>query len=441
MIKDVIFFGYSWAAERSIDHYQQGLVDALSKLSCNIHVFPYADFCSHGSVRGFNQRYSVEKMSQSLQALHPQLIVCMNNAGLFKTLIEDFKEIPILNIIVDEADHLFIPDGDSLECIFNKNIKHILTNSESLNAFENIAPISAHSRLHFMPCCTDNEPVGTQVKYDISFVGTYLPNEQIIELLARAKGEQILENLEALLSSLNNNFKADIEKLIDKFTLRDFIERQFENTQSFRVQALNYLSSNLRLDVANKLAPHGLTIFGNPLWLEAIADEPQLLEKFQDGGQIRSRAQLNQIYNESKISVHISQLQVQGALSYRVFDILKSKALLIMPYAENSDLFRVFGEDCPILMYKNTDELKSLCEYYLNNEGERLKKLAECHKLVETGFHFEDRVKEYLSLCDLSYDAEIGYQKIISTEDFVSTKAHVKKLIPYRNLLRKIFMK
>jgi hypothetical protein len=143
----------------------------------------------------------------------------------------------------------------------------------------------------------------------------------------------------------------------------------------------------------------------------------------------------------------MSQLQGGASLPYRVIDILASDALLITNYHPESDAFAIFGKDCPIVMYKNLDELACLCEYYLSHEDERRSLVARCNELVKSGFDFRDRCKDVLALCGMASASEeinpgsnLGSISYVDSGEFVywSKKIMVKLRLALKKLIKSL---
>jgi hypothetical protein len=81
-----------------------------------------------------------------------------------------------------------------------------------------------------------------------------------------------------------------------------------------------------------------------------------------------------------------------------VFDVMASPSLLITEHHPDSDLFRLFGEDCPVPMYKSFDHLRELCRHYLAHEDERLARVATCNALVGGASRISSRLSEMLAV-------------------------------------------
>ena len=139
------------------------------------------------------------------------------------------------------------------------------------------------------------------------------------------------------------------------------------------------------------------------------------------------------------------QLQSGAALPYRVIDILASDALLITNYHPQSDAFTIFGKDCPIVMYKNMDELSKLCEYYLAHEDERRELVVKCNDMVRHGFDFRNRCEDILDLCGLPSEREElspGNIYYVNSDEFVfwDSKIKVRLRMMVKKLIKSIFL-
>ena len=135
----------------------------------------------------------------------------------------------------------------------------------------------------------------------------------------------------------------------------------------------------------------------------------------------------------------MSQMQSGAALPYRVIDILASDALLITNYHPQSDAFAIFGKDCPIVMYKNLDELSTLCEYYLSHEDERRRLVVKCNEMVKHGFDFRDRCQDILDLCGLSpvrKELSAGNINLVNSNEFIFLTLKIK--VRLKNVIKRI---
>jgi spore maturation protein CgeB len=123
---------------------------------------------------------------------------------------------------------------------------------------------------------------------------------------------------------------------------------------------------------------------------------------------VKSFDDLVSIYQNSKISIHIPQIQVRRALPYRVFDIMASDSMLIFPMEEGSEVFKIFGDQPPFPLYRDADHLRQLCIQYLENEEARQAVVKACQDVMAAGFDFSDRVEFIESICGITESPASG---------------------------------
>lgn len=90
-------------------------------------------------------------------------------------------------------------------------------------------------------------------------------------------------------------------------------------------------------------------------------------------------------YQSSLITIDTPNIQNRKAVGGRVIEAKASNAFLITKYQEDSDLYRIFGKDCPVLTYRDIPHLHELCKYYLDHPDERIEIVARCNSLVAKG--------------------------------------------------------
>jgi hypothetical protein len=106
-----------------------------------------------------------------------------------------------------------------------------------------------------------------------------------------------------------------------------------------------------------------------------------------------------------------------------MIDVMASNALLITQHSETSDLHRAFGADCPVPTYSTLDELEALCLRYLADEEERRRLVAECNRLVATGFSFGERAQALLGILGLKGAAAPGKVRKMDLRLFMGAQA------------------
>jgi hypothetical protein len=185
----------------------------------------------------------------------------------------------------------------------------------------------------------------------------------------------------------------------------------------------NAVSLNNRIKYLDAICDLGLELYGTENWTQVGEFSLRLLRCCQFGEFIKTRKQLVDLYQRSRISLNITHNQAVDGLPYRVFDIMASNSMLITEYRANSDLFRLFGSDMPIPMYRNANELRELTQYYLTHDKEREKVVRRCNELVARGFSFEDRISTIFDIAGTSkLSSEAGEIVRVTPRVLMSTK-------------------
>jgi spore maturation protein CgeB len=192
---------------------------------------------------------------------------------------------------------------------------------------------------------------------------------------------------------------------VERARVQELLEKAGWDFEYFEMQVQNIVTNSERIEILERLSASGLKVYGNARWRQLMpysfaANNSVVLE-----ANISSHDQLMEVYNSSKICINLPQSQVRSAIQYRVIDILASQALLITKFNANSDLFKIFGEDCPVVFFRSIQELDELCAFYLENEEARLEMVRKGNALVAKGFSFDERVMDYLRLSNPAFAA------------------------------------
>ena len=107
--------------------------------------------------------------------------------------------------------------------------------------------------------------------------------------------------------------------------LTDFLNEVGWDTAKFKMFLANLYSAILRFEVVEKLQDLGMVVFGNLAWVSPLLlKSPKSLSCFMVDKPIKTHEELVAVYQQSKISVNIVQLQSVRSLPYRFFDIMAS---------------------------------------------------------------------------------------------------------------------
>ena len=397
-------------------------------------------------IHGIDKNISEDGFINLINEVAPKLILQMNNGALKSSLKLKIK-IPVVNIIVDEASHLFVPEAPLEEKIIDQYTQLVIGDSKTYNYFIKKINPSLKEHVHLIPSAGGGEcNVTSEFKHNISFIGSFLNTDQAKRMFFKAimYDDDTLSRLLLASTHLAENYEHDFKQTIDELNLMPFLDSQRMDIKKLKHTLSIYISASIRIDTLNRVAPLGLSLFGNEEWGKAKSSDQGFINCYQSNEKITTRKQLMEIYNTSKISINAPQVQASSGLAYRVYDVLKSKSLLIIPFNENSDAFNYFGKDCPIPMYKDLDHLYELCEYYLSHEKERKELVVRCNDLVKNGFSFTERAQDYLRIANVAVDNnnskgeefKINLKNILIKKITLNT-SHLKFFIKY-TLKRKL---
>lgn len=134
-----------------------------------------------------------------------------------------------------------------------------------------------------------------------------------------------------------------------------------------------------RINLINQLEEHfSVRVYGNIEWQDKIncyagyADHFSLMPK---------------IFQLSKINLNLSRSFVEYGLPMRVFDVLSCGGFLVTN--DKQDLHKLFTNGKDLVIFRDTQDLLEICNYYLQHEDERraiaeqgLSTLAENHTFL-----------------------------------------------------------
>ena len=439
----IAIFAYSWTLSNheQLDGYLDRFVSQMSGFGFDIDVYFANHFTSHAGILGIGNDVDIEKLNKFFKSNDYKMVLSFNNA-LVSEKIRGSISCPIISLIVDDFNHLFNHDLSGIYDQFS------LVDKVMFSSYAHIDRLLANNELvkgkvHFYPTATsaDNSNAGinnsNNVRFNISWVASLLDVSGITLLYQRCV--YCSDRIQLLNNAVSSVRRGEEIRRSDHFgteTLDDLLREHCWTFGFFEMQIQNLISNEIRVAVANKLHALDLTIFGNLEWINASGYNSKILDSYQAGIRVSSHADIMRIYNSSKICVNIPQVQTGSALPFRVVDIMASKALLITNYHPRSDLFRVFGQDCPVVMYKDLDHLHSLCEYYLCHEDERESLVNQCNKLVSSGFDFSDRCADILRLANVStlngFNSVCGDINFIEKNNFVPFLKRLKGFVKSR---------
>ncbi|HEX2800859.1 MAG TPA: glycosyltransferase [Phenylobacterium sp.] len=397
------FFGYAWNVELQPDAYMQETIDSFTRAGFDVDLYFGAQLAREYGIFGLNPKLSVEALTRFIAAQGYDGAISFNNSMLIPE-VRAAVNAPIATVIVDEPEHMFDYRHQGPFEPFNSDVQ-IVAMSSAVEGKIKAATPGVEPRLHFMLPATHIDPAERLAKrvHAISWVASYVGDlnlDQYLKLMIdRPDYHALTIKCLGLLQRHGNLKTIKAEDGMDMLLIGglpwtfDFFETQMQNI----------LTNRSRVEVVERLAPHGLALFGNAGWQKLLTYSAPVMAALRSGEPVKTHADLRRVYNASKLSINLPQAHIAtGAIQYRVIDVMASSALLITRRDANSDLYRAFGKDCPVPVYSDLDELERLCAHYLANESERRDLVNRCNALIDDSFDFRERAKTLLGLVGLA---------------------------------------
>ncbi|MEM6734294.1 MAG: glycosyltransferase, partial [Myxococcota bacterium] len=217
-------------------------------------------------------------------------------------------------------------------------------------------------------------PVSSAVGPALTLIGRSMALEAanhrrlVLELLA---AEDSATDLDRVLAMQRRDF--------DRYVVPELVEDHLSATAR-RDDALSVVqlvgelaAAEKRLELAARLAPIGLAVWGDAGW-EAV---PGLDYR----GSARHTVDLNRIYSSSVVNVDLSRIYQEDIVTMRVFDVLACGGFVLAPH--NAQLESLFNVGTELDSYRSLDELYDKCRFYLRNraKAERIGRLGRSRVL------------------------------------------------------------
>jgi hypothetical protein len=409
MKKDVVAIIHTYAQDKELGSYMKELVNAFAGIGCKLHLMITNDLVLNLAEKKLSPNISEEKIIKFIKQVDPVFVFTTNRGGITKKMMSDLP-CPLVTWMVDRIP--FLHHGGSHDELFCEKDYVITSSYGNVKRLEHIYPI-LKNKVFFFPFCTDLEDfVGGSIAsqdINISFVGTFFYCGQLTEILkAYSYSSRLTQGIIELALRVEQDYDLDFEFHLKQCDVECVLTDFNLDLYKFKGLLANAISLNKRIQTLDAISDLGLRLYGTENWRNVSQYSLALLSCYQFNDFIKTRAQLVLLYQRSKIAVNVSHHQAVNGLPYRIYDIMASNALLITEYREDSDLFRLFGKDMPIPMYRSPLELHELCQYYLENESERIAIVRKCNNLVSQGFLFQDRVKDFFTMTGMPVPEGVG---------------------------------
>lgn len=431
----VVAIIHTYAKDRELGSYLKSLVDAFISVGIDLHLIKTNDLVDNLGANCLAQDISEDKLISYIKDVEPDFVFTTNHGGVTGRLMQA-SPCPILTWMVDRVP--FLHHGGDHGNLFSSRDYVVTSSWKNVATLENIYPV-LKDRVYYLPFATRIEDFekykDIEQDIEISFVGTYFYCGQLTAILDTYKHDAklvrpILELIERLWKNYDLDIHEHVESLGLNYVLRDFDLDIFK----FKGLLANAISLNQRVKALDAVSDLGLRLHGTDNWVNVNQYSLKLLDCFQFGEFIKTRDQLVSLYQRTKIGLNISHHQAVDGLPYRVFDIMASRALLITNYRQNSDIYKLFGHNACIPMYRDEHDLRKLVLHYKVNENERLATVNECNRLIRTGFSFEDRVRNFYEILGIPLRAaDKGLLRAVPRSIFITEKSLAINKIKIRN--------
>jgi spore maturation protein CgeB len=262
---------------------------------------------------------------------------------------------------------------------------------------------NARDRFHFIPPATD--PMSwrnahrdsASIESNVSWIASLVGDRFLDQLASHvAQHHEYVELFRDCLSKVSSSgYLEEFKHRHDVIALCASIGWELDFLE---VHLQNIATNNDRTDAVEELSRRGLRLYGNDRWIGLLAHSRAVARSLMIGHKIASYPAQMEVYNGSKISINVPQIQAKTGMQYRILDVMASNSLLLTKHIENSDLDFVFNKSFPVPRFRSCEELGKFVDNFLEKEEERVELVDACHALIGPEFSFGHRVKDYLAL-------------------------------------------
>ena len=406
--RDVVAFIHSYAPDGAPDPFMAGLIRGLANAGASVHVVMANHLVPGLHFHRLRRDVSERKLIRFIRGIDPAFILSTNRGGITGAMLREL-DYPIVTWMVDHVP--FMHHGGARDDLFGSRDHVVVSSSHYAPVFEREYPV-LKGRVHFLPFATstadfkDTGPAAQDIP--LSFVGSFFHGGGLARMLSVIQDEPVLaQALIELSLEVDQDFGIDVGQRVQELGLEQALTQAGVHAHDLKMTLGNALSLNRRIRYLDAVSDLGLQFWGNNEWVNAASFSVRLLRCFHFGEFIRTRAQLVDLYQRSRLSLNISHTQAMGALPYRVFDVMSSRSLLLTEHDARSDLFRLFGPQAPVPTFRNEAELRKLVRHFLSQEEERETLVKECNLLLRSGFDFQDRARDFFKLVGKAAPADI----------------------------------
>jgi hypothetical protein len=395
------FFGYAWNPGGHLDGYMQEAVNAYLALGFDVDIY-LGNYFTQTATIGFKDPGLLERLVRHVRAQDYVAAVSMNNSLIMAPIVDALGG-RVISVIVDGFNHQFRHDPDRFAA-FRLPVHFAPIGSQFEREILAGAP---NARVTFLTPATEGmhfPRAETPLVYPISWIASLVTDENAETMVRKLMSDpRAYEVVRACLMAVAETGDLTEVMSVHDALISPVIEQVGFDFQTFEMVLQDMVTSRDRVEVVNRLAPHGLALFGNEAWAKAMVLGETAFQAFRPGPPVRTHQELLKVYNSSRLAVNLPQSFISESFQYRVLDVMSSNALLVTRRTPEPDIHRVFGPDCPVVMYDSLAELEAVCAHFLAHEDERAAKVAACNALVTEAFSFRSRVLDYLRLAGVDF--------------------------------------
>lgn len=441
----VIGFFHTYAQDGEFGSFMLELIKGFENAGVTLHVIKANDLVDSLSAKSYSDSVNIDKLKELIDSVKPTFIFSTNHAGIGKIIKKKYKHIPVVTLMVDRNP--FLHSGYEIDKLFSTQDYLITASTANVEKLEKRFP-KLLGKIFYLPFMTNPNSFDNNHYKDIniSFVGSVFVNtKKIVDMFSNNfTNIELRNNLCSFIEDVEDDYDLDLKSAIGKYKLSRVIKDNNLTNEKFLGIVANMISNNKRFLYLSSIADLGLDLFGTKNWHTAIKFSPELVSRFHFNTFIKTREQLCNVYDRSKISLNINHHQATTGLGYRVFDIMASSSLLISNYQKKSDLEVLFGKNHPVPIYRNEVELRKLVQYYLENEDERIKIVSKCNSLIQDTHTFDRRAVQICQIIDSTFEklpeikSAVFYRLDFFLKSDINLLSSPQKLTPFERKIRKL---
>lgn len=388
---NIILSTYSnvtWTNVRYHDSFIEGFINALKRNGNNVMVVRTNEFLTDQISSTPRKWMDIPKITKSIQAFQPELIITFNNSLPCPQLLE-VTDCPVV-LYASDAPSFFV--AKDLIRKYQERYYFLDLTEKVTAALKQEFPYIRPS--HYIPFghATDLEARDIRQDIDMSFVGSignYSRN--VVEYF---KSFDSLGNNPG--STVNpNKLKDAFFQALDTFqkdSMEDF-DFDFPHAghplKNVSPQVLLMLTCKLRFETLSNLTDLGLKIFGYPTsWSQVLQYNHDLFRCFDYTLNV-SMDHATHTYNRSKISLNLPHGQTTDGFSWRVCEILASNAVLLSN--RKKDLLTLMDGYAKLPTYTSPAEARDLAKKLLADPSWRQDLSLASQQMIKDKCRFESK--------------------------------------------------